>query len=83
MRTRNLATIEPTPEAEDAWVDHVNEIAAGTLYPLANSWYMGANVPGKPRQFLPYAGGVGVYREHCAGIAERGYEGFELRSAAA
>ena len=77
------ATIEPTPEAEDAWVGHVNEIASGTLYPLANSWYMGANVPGKPRQFLPYAGGVGVYREHCAGIAERGYEGFELRSAAA
>ncbi len=77
------ASIEASPEAEAAWVDHVNDIASQTLYPQANSWYMGANVPGKPRQFLPYAGGVGVYREHCDGIAARGYEGFVLQSAAA
>jgi cyclohexanone monooxygenase len=77
------ATIEPTPDAEAQWVDHVNELAAGTLFPQANSWYMGANVPGKPRQFLPYCGGLGIYREHCEGIVARGYEGFELRSAAA
>ena len=51
----------PTRGAEDAWVEHVNEVADATLYPLANSWYMGANIPGKPRVFMPYVGGVGVY----------------------
>ena len=76
------ASIEASAEAEAAWVAHVNDIASQTLYPQANSWYMGANVPGKPRQFLPYAGGVGVYREHCDGVAARGYEGFVLQSAA-
>lgn len=83
LTSHQQATIEPTPDAEAAWVDHVNELAAGTLFPQANSWYMGANVPGKPRQFLPYCGGLGIYREHCEGIVARGYEGFELRSAAA
>jgi len=83
LANHQQATIEPTPEAERDWVAHVNEVAAATLYPQANSWYMGANVPGKPRQFMPYAGGLGVYREHCAAVAERGYEGFTLRSAAA
>ncbi len=80
---RQQATIEALADAEAAWVEHVNEIANGTLYPQANSWYMGANVPGKPRQFLPYAGGLGVYAEHCEGIAARGYEGFVIESAAA
>lgn len=78
MTSHQQSTIEPTPEAEAQWVDHVNEIAAMTLFPQANSWYMGANVPGKPRQFLPYAGGFGVYREHCQAVVERGYEGFQL-----
>ncbi|MEY2882770.1 MAG: hypothetical protein RL490_494 [Pseudomonadota bacterium] len=82
IASHQQASIEASAEAEAAWVDHVNEVAAMTLLPQANSWYMGANVPGKPRQFLPYAGGLDVYREHCAGIAARGYEGFELRSAA-
>ncbi len=54
--------IEPTPEAENAWVDHVNALADATLFGLANSWYMGANIPGKPRVFLPYVGGLGAYR---------------------
>lgn len=83
LANHQQATIEPTPEAERDWVAHVNEVAAATLYPQANSWYMGANVPGKPRQFMPYAGGLGVYREHCAAVVERGYEGFTLRAAAA
>jgi cyclohexanone monooxygenase len=83
LTSHQQATIEPTPAAEAEWVAHVNELAAGTLFPQANSWYMGANVPGKPRQFLPYCGGLGIYREHCDGIVARGYEGFELRSAAA
>ena len=58
LRSRELDCIEATAEAEDAWVDHVNEVANGTLYPSANSWYMGANIPGKPRVFMPYIGGV-------------------------
>jgi cation diffusion facilitator CzcD-associated flavoprotein CzcO len=71
--------IEPTAEAEDAWVDHVNSVADATLFRLANSWYMGANIPGKPRVFLPYAGGLGSYRAKCDEVATNGYEGFALR----
>jgi cyclohexanone monooxygenase len=78
LQSRQLSRIEPTRAAQDAWVDHVNEVAHGTLYPQANSWYMGANVPGKPRVFMPYIGGVGVYRQTCADIAAKGYEGFRL-----
>jgi cyclohexanone monooxygenase len=83
LTSHQQATIEATPQAEAEWVAHVNDLASQTLFPQANSWYMGANVPGKPRQFLPYCGGLGIYREHCEGIVARGYEGFELRSAAA
>jgi cyclohexanone monooxygenase len=82
LQGRQLGAIEATVDAEDAWVAHVNEAAAATLYPLANSWYMGANIPGKPRVFLPYVGGVGVYREKCDEVAAKGYEGFALTSAA-
>jgi cation diffusion facilitator CzcD-associated flavoprotein CzcO len=78
LRTRRLDCIEATAEAEDAWVDHVNEVAFSTLYPSANSWYMGANIPGKPRVFMPYIGGVGAYRGICADIAAKGYEGFRV-----
>jgi cation diffusion facilitator CzcD-associated flavoprotein CzcO len=73
-----LAAIEPTRQAQDAWVEHVNEIASRTLFDRANSWYLGANVPGKPRVFMPYAGGVGNYRLRCAEVARNGYEGFTL-----
>jgi cyclohexanone monooxygenase len=72
------ACIEARAEAEDAWVDHVNEVAHATLYPQANSWYMGANIPGKPRVFMPYIGGVGAYRQKCDAVAAAGYEGFAL-----
>ena len=85
LGARQLSVIEPTQAAEDGWVDHVNEVAGKTLYPQAASWYMGANIPGKPRVFMPYIGGVGRYREHCADVAARGYEGFVMstgRSAA-
>lgn len=78
LRARDLTTIEATIEAEDAWVAHVNEVAHTTLYPRANSWYMGANIPGKPRIFMPYIGGVGVYRQKCDAVAANGYEGFTL-----
>ncbi len=82
LRARGIASIEATPEAEDAWVAHVNEVANTTLFPRANSWYVGANIPGKPRVFMPYIGGLGVYREKCAGIAANGYEGFALNALA-
>jgi cation diffusion facilitator CzcD-associated flavoprotein CzcO len=75
---QGLKSIEPTIEAQDAWVEHVNLIASYTLYPKANSWYMGANVPGKTRVFMPYAGGVGEYRKKCDEVAAKGYEGFAL-----
>ena len=78
LRDGQKRLIEPTVEAEDAWVDHVVETGDKTLYPLANSWYMGANVPGKPRVFMPYVGGVGVYRGICNEVAKKGYEGFAL-----
>ncbi|MCI0546202.1 MAG: hypothetical protein L0027_02845 [Candidatus Rokubacteria bacterium] len=78
LRERDDAAIEATVEAEDRWVAHVNEVGHATLYPRANSWYMGANVPGKPRIFMPYIGGVGVYRQECADVAAKGYAGFAL-----
>jgi cyclohexanone monooxygenase len=78
MRGQGFETLEPTREAEDKWVAHVNEVAQQTLYPQANSWYMGANIPGKPRIFMPYIGGVGVYRRICDDIAAKGYEGFTM-----
>ncbi len=78
LDSHDLASIEPTVQAQDEWVDHVNLIASFTLYPKANSWYMGANVPGKPRVFMPYAGGVGAYRQKCDQVAANGYEGFVL-----
>ncbi len=78
LRAHALAAIEPTVAAEDAWVAHVNEVANLTLHPRANSWYMGANIPGKPRIFMPYIGGVGAYRQKCDEVAANGYEGFTL-----
>ena len=78
MRERNLAIIEATPDAEESWVTHVNAVAEMTLYPQANSWYMGANIPGKPRIFMPYIGGVGAYRRICDEIAANDYRGFAM-----
>jgi cyclohexanone monooxygenase len=78
LRSNGFECIEAERGAEEAWVQHVNEVASKTLYPLANSWYMGANIPGKPRVFMPYVGGVGVYRQKCEDVAMRGYEGFAL-----
>ena len=77
MREQGHRTIEATPEAEDAWVARVNAVADATLYPTCNSWYVGANVPGKPRMFMVYPG-LPAYEETCNEIARRGYEGFEL-----
>jgi len=76
-----LDRIEPAEQAETEWVSHVNAVADSTLYPLANSWYVGANIPGKPRVFMPYVGGFDRYKRHCDDIAARGYEGFTLSRA--
>jgi cation diffusion facilitator CzcD-associated flavoprotein CzcO len=78
LRDRDLGSIDATVEAEDAWVDHVNAVAGHTLFPTADSWYMGANVPGKPRVFMPYIGGFPRYTEICDGVAADGYRGFVL-----
>ncbi len=78
MRRRGMSVMEAEGAAEDRWVAHVNEVAHGTLYPQANSWYMGANIPGKPRVFMPYIGGVGVYRQICDEVAAKDYEGFRM-----
>jgi cyclohexanone monooxygenase len=80
MRKTGRTTIEATQESQDQWVSHVSEIVNTTLMPLANSWYMGANISGKPRGFLPYLGpeGVGGYRKKCDEVAAKGYEGFAL-----
>ena len=78
LRARNLTAIEPTLEAEDHWIAHTNEVAQGTLLPRANSWYMGANVPGKPRTPLVYVGGAPAYRKICDQVAAEGYRGFAL-----
>ena len=73
-----LGRIEAEAAAEDGWVEHVEEVGNSTLYPLANSWYVGANIPGKPRVFMPYIGGVGAYRRICDEVAAEGYRGFSL-----
>lgn len=78
MQEKGFARIEPTPTAEEGWVQHVNDCADITLHPTANSWYIGANVPGKPRVFLPYIGGVDVYRGICDDVVAKDMLGFSL-----
>ncbi|HEX4356636.1 MAG TPA: NAD(P)/FAD-dependent oxidoreductase [Pseudonocardia sp.] len=80
LRDTGHDTIEALPAAEDDWVDHHNEISEATLLPMANSWWVGANIPGKPRNLYPYAGGVGTYRTICAEVAARDYDGFRTGS---
>ena len=77
LRSRGLRRIEATKRAEDEWVEHVNQIASFTLFPTCNSWYLGANVPGKPRVFMPYLS-FPLYVEKCVEVVARGYEGFVL-----
>ena len=80
LRANHIATIETSDAEADQWVAHVNETANATLLPMAgHSWYLGANVPGKPRVFMPYAGGMNHYRNICANVAADGYRGFTLR----
>ncbi|WP_089721943.1 flavin-containing monooxygenase [Candidatus Entotheonella palauensis] len=80
MRKTGKTSIEPTSQAQEEWVAHVNEVIGSTLFTSANSWYMSANIADKPRAFLPYLDpeGVGGYRKRCDAIAANGYEGFSL-----
>lgn len=78
LRSRGIGVIEATGEAQAGWVAHVNAVADRTLFPRANSWYVGANIPGKPRVFMPYCGGVVPYRRKCDEVAANGYAGFRL-----
>ncbi|MEO8538553.1 MAG: NAD(P)/FAD-dependent oxidoreductase [bacterium] len=77
-RERGIDVVEADPQAETDWVAHVNQIADMTLFMLADSWYLGANIPGKPRVFMPYAGGVGAYRAKCDEVRSNNYEGYTL-----
>lgn len=79
MQATGKTVIEPTAAAEEAWVAHHDETANATLIAKTNSWYLGSNIPGKPRRVLSYTGGVGTYRQKCADVAENGYEGFAIR----
>jgi cyclohexanone monooxygenase len=78
MRGHDLDVAEPAREAEDKWVAHHDEVAAATLLLGTDSWWVGANIPGKPRTLYPYVGGVGPFRVICQEVAEKGYEGLEL-----
>ena len=80
LRSEGLRSIEPRLQSEEQWIAHVNEVAQGTMYtaPNCNSWYLGANISGKPRIFMPYVGGYPRYRERCEQEAAGGYEGFRL-----
>jgi len=80
LHENDIAAIDADEEAQDEWVKHVAELANRTLYPRANSWYLGANIPGKPRVFMLYTGGLIRYRERCDAVAAAGYAGFRLES---
>jgi len=80
MQQQQLSVAQPLPDAEDDWVEHVNQVASKTLFTKSNSWYMGANIPGKPRVFLPYIGGLQNYTAICEEIVAAGYRGFRMTS---
>jgi cyclohexanone monooxygenase len=77
-RAAGHRVVEATAEAQDKWMAEVDTIAAGTLFPGTKSWYTGANVPGKPRVFSVFLGGVGTYRQICDDVAANDYVGFEF-----
>ena len=80
LRDKEIRHIEAVESAENSWVAHLNDVADATLYPQANSWYIGANIPGKPRVFMPYVAGLDKYRKICDEVAANDYQGFSLKS---
>jgi cation diffusion facilitator CzcD-associated flavoprotein CzcO len=81
MRDKGLDSVEATEPAQDEWVGHVGQVVESTLFTKANSWYLGANIPGKQRVFMPYVGGFQRYRERCEEVVANGYEGFRFEPA--
>ena len=79
MRRTGKTVCEATKEMEDRWVAHHDELASANLISRTTSWYLGSNVPGKPRRVLSYTGGVGTYRKKCDEVAASGYQGFGMR----
>ena len=79
MRETGHTCVEAGADTESAWIEHCNETAESTIYPRASSWYMGANIPGKPLVFMPYVGGAWSYRRKSDEVATNGYEGFLMR----
>lgn len=82
LRDNGIEQIDAEPDAQSRWGEEVNAAAQRTLYPRAGSWYMGANIPGKTRMFMPYVGGLGNYRRICSDIARDGYRGFSFETVA-
>jgi cyclohexanone monooxygenase len=80
LENNQVDTIEPTLDAENEWVAHVSDVGQGTMFtaPTCNSWYLGANILGKPRVFMPYVGGIHRYRAKCEAVVANDYEGFRL-----
>ena len=78
MRDIGAASIEPTREDEDAWVEHVNDVSTVSLRSTCSSWYVGTNIPGRPRVFMPYIGGFPVYVQKCNEVMSNGFAGFVL-----
>ena len=83
LRDIGAATIEPVQEDEDAWVEHVTEVSTVSLRSTCSSWYVGTNIPGRPRVFMPYIGGFPVYVQKCNEVMSGGFEGFVIEGAAA
>ena len=81
MRDVGASTIEPSREDEDAWVAHVNDVSTVSLRSTCSSWYVGANIPGRPLVFMPYIGGFPVYVQKCNEVMNSGYDGFALEGA--
>ena len=79
VENQGKSNVEAIKENENDWMDHVAEVADGTLRYSCNSWYVGANIPGKKRIFLPYAGGLPQYSDICDEVASNGYTGFTIR----
>ena len=78
LREKGIRVIEPTEQAQDDWVRHVGEVAGYTMRSTCSSWYVGANIPGKPQVFMPYIGGLPAYIQRCEAVVRNGYEGFAL-----
>jgi cyclohexanone monooxygenase len=83
MRDIGATSIEPVPADEDAWVEHVNDVSTVSLRSTCSSWYVGANIPGRPRVFMPYIGGFPIYVQKCNEVMSHGFDGFVLEGAPA